>query len=118
MKWETLKGSLSAQFPTLAIHLEHHNGNLKAIEISAPGGGAVKIVEEYGSLKLMVPAKPKMVDRWALTGLLLGVTPFHELFESEFDASQRKGGLSKAANFCEDDTLGLTIEKVSVPVED
>ena len=95
------------------VELEHHGHSLSAVTFRHPDGGLVKVAIDSYNLKVLVPAPPKMVEKYRLSGKFAGLVDVCEDFDDEFDAKQRlqdyelkhSGGRSE---------LGLGIAKVTV----
>jgi hypothetical protein len=68
----------------------------------------------YEGLRLLVPAKPKMVDRHAVGGSVKGV-PVFELFEHEHEAKRRVEELRSLGSSGD---VVVDYEKVAVPEEE
>lgn len=59
-----------------------------------------------GRVELYVTAPPEKVKRHELSGTVIGL-PIHELFESEYDAKDRKSLLESKLTREEDSTLAI-----------
>jgi hypothetical protein len=96
MKLELLKKIPADLLPGLTLDSEFRDGQLKAIEIFDGDGALVAKIaacDSYEmSVKVFVPAKPKLVDKWTVRGSVLGL-PVDEQFENQWDANNRKGEL-------------------------
>lgn len=87
----------------LAYELETVDGTSRVLRITAPTGEVVRIEgQDYHGLCFALPAKPKMVERWRVHGVI-GKLNIDQLFEDQYAAE-------RAASDAE-----LSCERVEVP---
>lgn len=116
MKWtemKTEKGSIG----NVQFECESNQHGLRTVTFYVDGKPLLMIGKtDYSSMNAHVPAPPKIVDRYVLSGKFLGLTDVSEEFEDEFAAEQRKNEFLKLANYPEDEKLGISINKQKVEV--
>lgn len=99
MQWETAKGDVALQ--GCDVKIDRVDGTPKAITIVS-GITAMRVDLDCYSLRVSVPAKPKMVKRWRLNFKVCGVEHTQD-FDDEYTAQNAA-----------DKTSG-SVEEVEVP---
>lgn len=100
MDWQAIKsiGELPAA-EHVSFAFERENDAIKSIVLTVKGIEPVRIVADYygnGSIKVFVPAKPKMVKRWSVSATIAGFATETKLFDDEYEAKQAKRDLDGA----------------------
>jgi hypothetical protein len=111
MNFQTAKKPSDVNLEGIAIEFDVRDGCLVAVDLTDGKGGHFRIAKtDYSSIGAFVPAKPKLVEKWALRGTFFGLK-VDELFADEWSAKQRADELGYA-----DGSKGVcTVEKVEVP---
>lgn len=55
MNYQTYKGQITYLLPNLVIEADEHDNHIKSLTILSLGLPILRIVEEYGSLKVLLP---------------------------------------------------------------
>jgi hypothetical protein len=88
MDLKTVKKSADVALTGVTTELEVVDGHVARVKITDANGRSVFIRHTGYSLEVMVPAPPKMVERFQVKGSIKGID-FCERFETEFAARQR-----------------------------
>jgi hypothetical protein len=110
VNWDSVKKPEDVVLDGITVTIERCDGTIKVVEMTDKSGHQFRITGDYG-INTYVPAKPKMVTRFALIGLVMGL-PVDETFEHEFQANDRKSALSDACT--REDACDLKVEKREV----
>jgi hypothetical protein len=91
----TKKEQSSLMLAGVTIEVDFVNESAKAIMLRDSEGRMLRVASdsEYSSLSLLVPQPPKMVDKWKLAGVVLGLK-VEEFFDDEWAAKNRLDSLS------------------------
>jgi hypothetical protein len=109
MNLKSVKKQDEVKLAGIVVEVEFKDSMPTGVVLRDVAGGALVVrAGQYSGLDVMVPAPPKMVERFRIAGAVKGIK-FVELFESEYAASSRLVDL---------EVSGVQIEKVSVPEED
>lgn len=94
MNLVSAKKNSDIQLPGLCVDIERIDGSIKTITLSC-GDKVVVIRGDWSGMSVAVPAPPKLVKRWRLTGALKGLT-VDESFETMSAATERMEELELA----------------------
>lgn len=112
MRLASVKKDSQLKLTGITFDTVWHNDSLSMCTLRDGSGNVVQFAIESYSMKVLVPAQPKMVDRHKLHGTVAGIAVEH-LFESEWDATQAKSDYESKVARPED--AELTVEKVQIP---
>ena len=100
MDWQAIKSiSELPSAENVSFAFERENKAIKSIVLTIKGMEPVRIVADYygaGAIKVLLPAKPKMVKRWSVSATIAGFATEAKLFDVEYDAKQAKRELDGA----------------------
>lgn len=95
----------------IAVEFEKHNTSLVAVTLRDSDGRLVKIAKgEYGEMVALVPAPPKKIKKFRLSGKFEGLVDVCEDFDSEAAAKDRLREFERVGS----GEPGLKIEAVEV----
>ncbi len=115
MEWTKVEDAHTMTLSGIEIDVQKHDCTIELISLRDPDGHIYRIVAGgYGSgLRLLEPAKPKMVEVYRLHGTYLDITPVDMVFKRERDASDKLNKFAQAAEKdCDDIGLVITADKV------
>lgn len=95
MKWETVKSAKDVVLEGLSFEIDKTDSSLNSVTISDAAGNQFRVRMSSYSMYLEVPAKPKMVEKFAVKGSVLGLD-VNEQFDNEYEAGKRKEELDGA----------------------
>ena len=104
-KWITGKPS-DLEILGLKVSSSVVNDVVKEIILSNENG-SVRISPAWEQLTVQVPAPPKTITKWQLSGEIAGIA-ISQIFDSSYDAEQKKADLPDAE---------LTVTEIEVPEE-
>lgn len=112
MNMKTVKKHSEIVLAGIAIEMHVKDGQTTGLTLTDANGSLVTVSRDtYGiGIDVLVPAPPKMVDRWRVSGKVLGLA-VSEDFEGEYEAGARLDALACGTGEGE----GLKITKVEVP---
>lgn len=114
MKLQSTTKQSDLKLDGIDIQLEMHNSSVGQLVFTDKSGKTIKIVGTYG-VSVLIPAPPKMTEKWELSGKFDDLVDVKETFDTEYDANDRLREFerrSKSGGEC-----GLTVKKVEVPEE-
>ena len=117
MNFETVKKTSDVRLEGVSVDFEIHDKGIRSIVIADRAGNLVKIMrgESYNeTLRVLVPEQPKPVKVHVLAGKLLGITPFREEFEQQYEADSRLSAIKSETGIYDAEKLGLAITEETV----
>ena len=110
----TKKQQFAGALSGITADVDLVSGVVHAVTLRDANGGLLRIERnsDYESLKAFVPAKPKLVKRWQLSGKFKGLD-VSERFDHKHDAEQRRQDLEG----WNEDEYQLSIAEVESPEE-
>lgn len=84
MKYKTTKKASDLQLDGIKVELDHVNDNVSLITLTDAAGKTVRIVNKnpYSTIRVEVPAPPKMKNIWIVSGKF---ESGHEMMPLEFE---------------------------------
>ena len=115
MKWSETKKGTGNIGTDVNFTVESTESGVRSVTFEVAGHPCLMVgIARYSDLGVYVPAPPKMVKRYALTGKLLGLTEINEIFEHEHEATSRLHEFESASGYPEKERFGLSISVVTV----
>lgn len=121
MNWKSVKGEKEVEeVYGKPIEFEKEDGNIKSVTITAENGKKLRFANSgYGyGVSVFVPAPPKMVDKYKLSGTINELPIQDEFLEDAYEAEKRKQYWERKFNALSEDEVKLSIDKVQVPEEE
>lgn len=90
-RYKTVKKDSEINIPGVRVEVDRQDGGVRAITIFDCGYGTLLRVASqsgYTNLDLMIPEPPKMVEKFHVTGTVLGLA-FEEDYDTEYQAKDR-----------------------------
>jgi len=95
MEFTSIKNKSEIVLKGVTVEIERHDSVIRAITLTDADGNVLKINHgDYSGLKVMVPTKPKQVEKFAVKGNLLGIN-VNEQFDDKFEAEQRVNEINR-----------------------
>ena len=116
MKFKTTKSEsvIASQLPDgFQVETELVDGSLKSVTLRSPAG-ILRFAEESYSMRVAIPAPPKMVKKFKLEGQVGSLPKIEEVFKERYEARERRDALVSELS-CED--LAFEITEVEVEEE-
>jgi hypothetical protein len=116
VRFATVKTANDVKLNGVTVEFEKHDSNLDSVTLTDAAGNVFKIAKtSYSDIGAFIPAPPKMVKKYFVTGEFKGVTKLADEgpFDGEYEATCRKNEIQKAADYAEN----LSIEIVEREVE-
>lgn len=107
--------------PVSGVSFQVVDGNIEAVIVEDDSGNSIRIVKgsDYSSaLKVLRDSPLIEVEKWYVTGKLLGLTDFEEEVGSEGEGDIRRREIMEQTNVWDKDKLGLTVVSRKVKIED
>lgn len=107
--------------PVKGVSFQVMDGKIEAVIVTDEDGNSVRIVKssDYAStLKVLKQAPQIAVEKWFVTGKLLGVADFEQEVESEYDGDKRIQEIMEDKDIWDKEKLGLTVESRTVMIDD
>lgn len=114
MDFKQVKKASEIALEGIAVDMESADGSLRTITLTDGKGGVLRVMRVDYSMQAYVPAPPKMVKKWALTGKYAGLVDVSETFDTKYDADDRLREYRRK-NAGGDDEIGLSVSEVEVP---
>jgi hypothetical protein len=114
MNWTKIKSSKQVALEGVSVEIERSDTSLIAVTLEDSRGNKLRVRLESYCMITEIPALPKMVEKIALKGTVLGLK-VEETFDTARGANDRKEEL---AGRLDEDKFSLAIEPVQVPEED
>lgn len=109
MKFQTIKKDSEVFLNGVNVSIDRVDNSLRSITLTDDVGNVVKVQIASYSMEILVPAAPKMVEKFMLKGNVCGLI-VNEQFDDKYSAENRKNEIeSNTRSECE-----LTIEKEMV----
>jgi hypothetical protein len=114
MKFVSVKQDKQLVLDGVTFEVTWHDGSISHVLATDAKGNAVRFSVESYNFKVSVPAPPKMVTRFQLTGKVLGMG-IDRLFESKYEADEAMSDLMRKLR--DDEGSSLSVAEVEVAEE-
>lgn len=112
MRFKSVKNAKDLALAGIAFEIEQVDGSVQSLSMTDSDGNLVRLSLRSYSLQIEIPAPPKTVKQWQLSGTVLGL-PVSLNFKNDYEA---KGALEKYRNAAYDVSLvQLEVAPVEVP---
>jgi hypothetical protein len=117
MKLQEVKKESEICLTGVLVEIERRENEVADITFSDGLGGFLKVAPgRYSGLSLLIPAEPKLVEGYRLSGKFLGLVEVLEDFDTKYRAERELEKYAEAAGPGVEH--GLSIKQVEVPEED
>lgn len=115
--WKQVNNASEIELDGINVFVERNEGKaITSITFMDKLGHSVRIDPDYNSMKVRVPAPPRLVTKYHLSGEVNKLT-VSEFFDYVHEAEARKDELLRGFGNS-DESESLVINKVEVPEED
>jgi len=114
MRFKETKKEAEVGLPGVQAAFTIIDGSLRDVRLTDASGRVVLLSCDYG-LHVSVPAPPKMVKRWKLSGTFAGF-PTEHLYPNKWEAERKRDAMVELLR--DESAAALTIEEVEVPDDD
>ncbi len=109
MRFKTTKSEseIKGQLPKgFEVETELVDGSLKFVTLRSPAG-ILRFAEESYSMRVAIPAPPKMVKKFKLEGQVGSLPKIEEVFKERYEAESRRDALVSELS-CGPELFGIT----------
>lgn len=89
MNYKQAKKGSDIHMEGVSFEFVNVDGSTKSVIVRDDKGGMAEIIEQYGSVRVNIPAGPTMVKKWRLKGTVLNL-PVLEFFDDKYAAQARR----------------------------
>lgn len=109
MEFTSIKNKSEIVLKGVTVEIERHDAVVRAVTLTDANGSVLKINHgDYSGLKVLVPTKPKQVEKFSVAGTVCENVKVDEVFDTEYEAKHRAECLRDQA------TATLTVTPVTV----
>ena len=113
MNYRQAKKASEVRLKGVTFEFVNVDGSTKSVIIRDEAGGMAEVIEQYGSVKVNVPAGPTMVKRWVVKGTVANLDVL-EHFDSQYAADIRRNALIERFDGSDEDKIDPVTE-IEIP---
>jgi hypothetical protein len=111
MRFEKVKKDAQLVLKGISFETAWHDGSLQSVTMRDDAGNVLKLAVESYSFYALVPAAPKMVKRYKVSGTLAGL-PVEQFFEYDHETQRAKDNYESRVRVDGDADLSISIVEV------
>jgi len=113
MIWESAKSAKQIVLDGVTVEVDKADSSLVSVTLTDSKGNKVRVRHNSYNMCVEIPAAPKLVDKFVVTGDVVGV-PVSEVFDNKYEAENRRDDL---VNETRNERATVSVEKIQIEEE-